>query len=168
MGCCPGGWWHTSVASPVLWKLNMLKKKKKERKLNMSLSGFCPRHGKNEWVGEGCETTPSPIPTPKPSVPGLPCPNRVWKFGISPECLFPPASLQLLWPPSCLRTFASALLPARFLERLPLQFRSLFLKEASPISASHPSTLAWRIPRAEEFGGLQPIGSQKSDTTEMN
>ena len=65
-GCWPGGWWHTSVASPVLWKLNTLKKKKKERKLNMSLSGFCPRHGKNEWVGEGCETShlPSPLLNP--------------------------------------------------------------------------------------------------------
>ena len=168
MVCCPGGWWHTSVASPVLWKLNMLKKKKKkERKLNMSLSGFCPRHGKNEWVGEGCETSHLPSPLLNPVSQDF-LAQIVWKFGISPECLFPPASLQLLWPPSCLRTFASALLPARFLERLPLQFRSLFLKEASPISASHPSTLAWRIPWAEEFGGLQPIGSQKSDTTEMN
>ena len=52
----------------------------------MSLSGFCPRHGKNEWVGEGCETTPSPIPTPKPSVPGLPCPNslEIWDFSRVP------------------------------------------------------------------------------------
>ena len=33
--------------------------------------------------------------------------------------------------------------------------------------ATHSSTLAWRIPWAEESGGLQPIGSQKSDMTEM-
>ena len=33
--------------------------------------------------------------------------------------------------------------------------------------ATHSHTLAWRIPWAEESSGLQPIGSQKSDTTEM-
>ena len=166
-GCWPGGWWHTRVASPVLWKLNTLKKKKKGKKAE-HVPFRVLSQAWEKWVsGRRMWNFPSPIPTPKPSVPGLPYPNRVWKFGISPECLFPPTSLQPLCPPSCLRTFASALLPARFLERLPLQFRSLFLKEASPISASHPSTLAWRIPWAEEFGGLQPIGSQKSDTTEM-
>ena len=30
--------------------------------------------------------------------------------------------------------------------------------------ATHPSILAWRIPWAEEPGGLQSIGSQKSQT----
>ena len=33
--------------------------------------------------------------------------------------------------------------------------------------ATHSSTLARRIPRTEEPGGLQSIGSQKSDTTEV-
>ena len=31
--------------------------------------------------------------------------------------------------------------------------------------ADHPSILAWRIPWAEEPGGLQSMGSQESDTT---
>ena len=30
--------------------------------------------------------------------------------------------------------------------------------------ATHSSILAWRIPRTEEPGGLQSIGSQKSQT----
>ena len=32
--------------------------------------------------------------------------------------------------------------------------------------ATHSSILAWRIPWAEEPGGLQPMGSQESDRTE--
>ena len=32
--------------------------------------------------------------------------------------------------------------------------------------APHSSTLAWKIPRAEEPGRLQSVGSLKSDTTE--
>ena len=31
--------------------------------------------------------------------------------------------------------------------------------------ATHASILAWRIPRTEEPGGLQSLGSQESDTT---
>ena len=31
--------------------------------------------------------------------------------------------------------------------------------------AIHSSILAWRIPRAEEPGGLQSMGSQEADTT---
>ena len=31
--------------------------------------------------------------------------------------------------------------------------------------ATHSSILAWRIPRMEEPGGLQSMGSQQSDTT---
>ena len=30
--------------------------------------------------------------------------------------------------------------------------------------ATHSSILAWEIPRTEEPGGLQPVGSQKSQT----
>ena len=33
--------------------------------------------------------------------------------------------------------------------------------------ATHSSILAWRIPWTEEPGGLQSIGSQKSDMTEV-
>ena len=33
--------------------------------------------------------------------------------------------------------------------------------------ATHSSILAWRIPWTEEPGGLQSMGSQKSDTTEQ-
>ena len=32
--------------------------------------------------------------------------------------------------------------------------------------ATHSSILAWRIPWTEELGGLQPIESKESDTTE--
>ena len=32
--------------------------------------------------------------------------------------------------------------------------------------AAHSRILAWRIPWTEEPGGLQPMGSQESDTTE--
>ena len=34
------------------------------------------------------------------------------------------------------------------------------------VMATHSSILAWKIPRAEEPGGLQPTGLQGSDTTE--
>ena len=30
--------------------------------------------------------------------------------------------------------------------------------------ATHSSTFAWRIPWTEELGGLQPMGSQESDS----
>ena len=33
--------------------------------------------------------------------------------------------------------------------------------------ATHPSILAWRIPWAEELGGLQSMGLQESDTTQQ-
>ena len=33
--------------------------------------------------------------------------------------------------------------------------------------APHSNVLAWRIPGTEEPGGLQPMGSQESDTTEQ-
>ena len=33
--------------------------------------------------------------------------------------------------------------------------------------ATHSSILAWRIPWTEEPGGLQSLGSQESDTTEL-
>ena len=32
--------------------------------------------------------------------------------------------------------------------------------------APHSSTFAWKIPRTEEPGGLQSMGSLESDTTE--
>ena len=32
--------------------------------------------------------------------------------------------------------------------------------------AAHSSVLAWEIPQTAEPGGLQPIGSQREDTTE--
>ena len=33
--------------------------------------------------------------------------------------------------------------------------------------ATHSSILAWRVPRTEESGGLQSMGLQESDTTEV-
>ena len=43
-----------------------------------------------------------------------------------------------------------------------------FLGREDPLEkemAIHSSILAWRIPWTEEPGGLQPMGSQESDTT---
>ena len=34
-------------------------------------------------------------------------------------------------------------------------------------TATHSSVLAWRVPWTEEPGGLQSMGSQESDTTEV-
>ena len=48
-----------------------------------------------------------------------------------------------------------------------IQFQSL--GQEDPLEkgmATHASILAWNIPRTKEPGGLQSIGSQKSDTTE--
>ena len=48
------------------------------------------------------------------------------------------------------------------------QIRSLGLED--PLEegmAAHSSILAWRIPWAEEPGGLQSIGHKESDTTEQ-
>ena len=45
----------------------------------------------------------------------------------------------------------------------------LSLGQGDPLEkemATHTSILAWRIPRTEEAGGLQSVGSQ-SDTTEQ-
>ena len=44
----------------------------------------------------------------------------------------------------------------------------LSLGQGDPLEeemATHSSTLAWRIPRTEEPGGLQSMGSQELDTT---
>ena len=44
-----------------------------------------------------------------------------------------------------------------------------FLGQEDPLEekmATYSRILAWRIPRTEEPGGLQSMGSQKSDTTE--
>ena len=43
-----------------------------------------------------------------------------------------------------------------------------FLGREDPLEkemAIHSSFLAWEVPWTEELGGLQPIGSQESDTT---
>ena len=48
--------------------------------------------------------------------------------------------------------------------------RVQFLGQEDPLDkemATHCSILAWRIPRIEEPGGLQSMGSQESDTTEQ-
>ena len=49
-----------------------------------------------------------------------------------------------------------------------MQIRSLGLED--PLEegmATHSSILAWRIPWAEEPGGLQSIGHKESDMTEV-
>ena len=47
--------------------------------------------------------------------------------------------------------------------RVPSLGREVPLEE---VMATHSSILAWRIPRTEEPGGLQSMGSQESDMTE--
>ena len=41
---------------------------------------------------------------------------------------------------------------------------SKLLKTGEKAMATHPSTVAWKIPWTEEPGGLQPIGVAKSQT----
>ena len=47
----------------------------------------------------------------------------------------------------------------------PLSFESFNPYRLEKEMVSHSSVLAWRIPWTEQPGGLQSIGSQKSDTT---
>ena len=45
-----------------------------------------------------------------------------------------------------------------------------FLGQEDPLEkemATHSSILVWKIPQAEEPGGLQSMGLQESDTTEQ-
>ena len=52
-------------------------------------------------------------------------------------------------------------LPA-MIEMREMWFRSLGREDPMKEGiATHSSILAWRIPWAEELGGLQPIGSQR-------
>ena len=44
--------------------------------------------------------------------------------------------------------------------------RSLGREDLEEGLATHPSILAWRIPRTEEPGGLRSMGHKESDTTE--
>ena len=71
----------------------------------------------------------------------------------------------------CVYTHIHASLVAQMVKNLPamqeIQVRSLDWED--PLEkgmAIHSSILAWRIPRSKEPGGLQSMGSQKSDTTE--
>ena len=57
------------------------------------------------------------------------------------------------------------------LKRLPAMWETWVrsLGQEDPLEkemATHSSTLAWRIPWAEEPGGLQSTGRKESDTTE--
>ena len=52
----------------------------------------------------------------------------------------------------------------------PQETQVQFLGQEVPLEeemATHASILAWRIPWTEEPGGLQSLGSKKSDTTEV-
>ena len=60
---------------------------------------------------------------------------------------------------------------AQLVKNLPAmqETQVCFLSREDPLEkrmATHSSTLAWRIPWAEEPGGLQSTGSQGSDRTE--
>ena len=61
-----------------------------------------------------------------------------------------------------LRAYISKKFPreANFSYRPLLENRCSKLKKEKAM-ASHSSTLAWKIPRMEEPGGLQPMGSLK-------
>ena len=51
----------------------------------------------------------------------------------------------------------------------PLETRVQSLYQEDPLEeemANHSSILAWEIPRTEDPGGLQSMGSQESDTTQ--
>ena len=67
-------------------------------------------------------------------------------------------------------SISGASLIAQSVKNLPAvqETRVKFLGQEDPLEkemVSHSSVLAWRIPWTEQPGGLQSIGSQKSDTT---
>ena len=67
----------------------------------------------------------------------------------------------------CVYTVFRASLGAQMVKNLPAMWgtwvRSLGREDALEKGmATHSSILAWRIPRTEAPGGLQPIGSQRS------
>ena len=68
-----------------------------------------------------------------------------------------------------LRNFQGSLI-AQSVKNLPAmqETQVQFLGQEDPLEkemAIHSSILAWKIPWAEEPGGLQSMGSQESDTT---
>ena len=65
-----------------------------------------------------------------------------------------------------------ASLIAQLVKNLPAmqQTQVRFLGQEDPLEkemATHSSILVWKIPQAEEPGGLQSMGLQESDTTEQ-
>ena len=67
-------------------------------------------------------------------------------------------------------SISGASLIAQSVKNLPAvqETRVQFLGQEDPLEkemVTHSSVLAWRIPWTEQPGGLQSIGSQKSDTT---
>ena len=67
-------------------------------------------------------------------------------------------------------SISGATLIAQSVKNLPAvqETRVQFLGQEDPLEkemVTHSSVLAWRIPWTEQPGGLQSIGSQKSDTT---
>ena len=46
-----------------------------------------------------------------------------------------------------------------------MEFRRMVMLTLEKAMAPHSSTLAWKIPWAEEPGRLQTMGSHESDTT---
>ena len=68
---------------------------------------------------------------------------------------------------------AQASLVAQTIKNLPAlwEIQVLSLCQEDPLEkalAAHSSILAWRIPRTEEPGELQSMGSQESDRTERD
>jgi len=67
--------------------------------------------------------------------------------------------IKFYWPIVALQTsvFVSAFIKVN---QLSIYIHQLFWI-SFPLMATHSSTLAWKIPRTEEPGGLQPMGSQR-------
>ena len=72
---------------------------------------------------------------------------------------------------NCLQLSEKGALPiAELVKNLPAiqETQVLFLAQEDPLEqemATHSSILAWKIPRTEEPGEIQSMGSQESDTT---
>ena len=54
----------------------------------------------------------------------------------------------------------------RWLNLVSVEDCRVLVRDEEKAMAPHSSTLAWRIPWAEEPGGLQSMGREESDTTE--
>ena len=81
-------------------------------------------------------------------------------------CSFTWPEVYLLISTTNQRDYLTAQLVKNLLAMQEIQVR--FLGGKNPLEkemATHSNILAWRIPRTEELGGLQSMGSQESEMT---